>query len=91
MKIRHDEKTQQFLLEADGPPAVLIYRMEDSGTIHFTSTYVPSAYRGRGFGAWLVKAGLDHARERGFQVTTSCWFVDEFLDRTPEYQDLRAE
>ena len=89
MDIQHDEEGFRFFLTREGQEAVLRYRMEGDSTIHFTSTWVPPSFRGGGYGAWLVKAGLDHARERGYRVTTSCWFVDEFLDRTPEYADLR--
>jgi len=62
--------------------------MEDEGVIHFTSTFVPTLFRGRGYGAYLVKAGLDHAMERNLRVQSSCWFVDEVLDRSPEYAEL---
>ena len=90
MEIEHDEANRRFVLERDGETAVLNYRFEDEGTLHLLRTWVPPRFRGRGDGARLVKAGLDHAREKGYRVTTSCWFVDEFLDRSPEYQDLRA-
>lgn len=65
--------------------------MEDDRTLHLIRTFVPPHLRGRGIGARLVKAALDHARAEGLRVTTSCWFVDAFLDRNPEYAELRAE
>jgi uncharacterized protein len=89
MDIRHDTSAQRFVLARDGEQATLDYRLvEEENLIHFIRTWVPPRLRGRGFGARLVKEGLEHARGAGYRVTTSCWFVDEFLERRPEYQDL---
>jgi len=92
MDIEHDRPAQRFVLTREGEHAVLIYQLVgDRKVIHFVRTWVPPRFRGRGYGAWLVKEGLEHARREGYRVTTSCWFVDEFLERRPEYQDLVAE
>lgn len=89
MDIQHDETRQRFVLRKEAEEAVLDYRIRDEGrTIHFVRTWVPPRFRGQGYGAWLVNEGLEHARRKGYRVTTSCWFVDEFLERKPEYQDL---
>lgn len=88
MEIEHDEHQGRFFIEKDGHLSILHYRMEEEGLIHFTSTFVPPAFRGRGYGAFLVKAGLDHAVERNYRVRSSCWFVDEVLERSPEYAEL---
>lgn len=91
MEIRHDEQRQRFVLPTDGGDAVLRYRMAEDDVIHFSSTFVPPDARGQGYGARLVEAGLEHAREQEYAVTTTCWFVDQYLDRNPEYQDLLAD
>ncbi|MEX2466141.1 MAG: GNAT family N-acetyltransferase [Gemmatimonadota bacterium] len=90
MDVTHDERHTRFVIEHEGTLSMLQYRMADPHTIHFVRTWVAPDFRGGGFGAWLVEAGLDYARDQGFKVTSSCWFVDEFIDRTPEYQDLQA-
>ena len=88
MPIRHDEDRDRFVLEKEGREAVLSYTMRGADHIHFISTWVPPQDRGQGDGARLVKAGLEHARKEGWAVSTSCWFVDEFVDRYPEYREL---
>jgi uncharacterized protein len=91
MDIQHDTAGGRFILTRDGEQAVVDYRvLPDERVIHLVRTWVPPRFRGRGYGARLVKAALEHARSEGYRVTTSCWFVDEFLERRPEYQDLVA-
>ena len=90
MDVTHDERHARFVLEHEGTLSMLQYRMESEGVIHFTRTWVAPEFRGGGLGVALVQAGLDYAREASLKVTSSCWFVDEFLDGVPEYQDLRA-
>ena len=36
----------------------------------------------------LVRGALDDLRERGTSVKASCWYVADFLDANPDYQDL---
>lgn len=90
MDVIHDERHTRFVLEHEGTLSMLQYRMANEGTIHFLRTWVAPEYRKSGFGAALVKAGLDHARAAALEVTSSCWFVDEFIEHNPEYQDLLA-
>lgn len=91
MEIQHDTSARRFVLTREGEQAVLVYQvLEDQKLMHFVRTWVPPRFRGRGYGAWLVEAGLEHARSKGYRVTTSCWFVDEFLERRPEFRDLVA-
>jgi len=90
MDVTHDEAHQRFVIEHEGTLSMVQYTMPGNGVIHLVRTWVAPAFRGSGFGAWLVQAALDHARARGLKVTTSCWFVDEFIEHNPEYADLRA-
>lgn len=90
MEIVHDEQHHRFVLEHKGTLSMLQYREPAGEVVHLVRTWVAPQFRGSGFGAHLVKAALDWARAEGYKVTTSCWFVDEFFERRPEYQDLRA-
>lgn len=91
MNVQHEPRRHRFVVEREGEEAVLDYELRADGRVlHLIRTWVPPRFRGRGLGVHLVKAGLEHARSQGLQVTTSCWFVDEYLERSPEDQDLRA-
>lgn len=90
MDIQHEAALSRFSIDHDGQRSVLSYLMRGNDHIHFIRTWVPAAYRGSGYGAWLVKAGLEYARDQSFTVSTSCWFVDEFVTHNPEYAELMA-
>jgi predicted GNAT family acetyltransferase len=54
------------------------------------STWVPPAERGRQVAARLVAAALAHAREHGYRVVPSCWYVRRWFDAHPDHADLLA-
>jgi len=91
MDIQMDTDRNRFVGEAKGGDAFIEYSMKDDDLLHLVRTWVPTEARGGGVGAQLARFALDHARAEGLKVTTSCWFIDQFFDTHPEYQDLRAE
>ena len=58
-------------------------------TWEFYSTVVQPEFEGRGIASALVRTALDAAQEAGARVISSCWYVDGWLERHPEYQPLR--
>ena len=56
----------------------------------FPHTEIARARRGKGLGAVLVKGALDDVRPTGRAVVPRCWYVAEFIDDHPEYQELVA-
>ena len=89
MDIHHDADARRFEHEADGHRAHVSYEL-DGETLILTHTIVPSAIGGRGIAAALVKATLDHAREQGWRVVPACSYADVWMQRHPDYEDLRA-
>ena len=90
MEVNHDERHHRFVLEHEGTLSMVQYRREKDGVLHLVRTWVAPEYRARGFGVLLVRAALDYARAQGLKIRSSCWFVDEFIERVPEYEDLWA-
>ena len=86
--IVHEPDSRRFVVEVEGQAAYLVYRDGVDGVYDFASTYVPSALRGRGIGERIVRHALDHAREHGWKVIPNCWFVRDFIERNPEYEEL---
>lgn len=90
MNVTHDERHERFVLEHEGTLSMVQYRKTGEEVLHLVRTWVAPEYRGGGFGAELVAAALDHARAEGLKITSSCWFVDAFIEEHPEYEDLWA-
>lgn len=68
-----------FRVTDAGQSAELLYLLTASGDIDFYRTFVPPAWRGQGVGEWLVRAGLDWARQQGYRISASCWYVQKFM------------
>ncbi|HZI64428.1 MAG TPA: GNAT family N-acetyltransferase [Thermoanaerobaculia bacterium] len=86
--IVHDKAARRFTLDRSGRRSHLTYRLLDSSTVDFVSTWVDPALRGRGIGARLVEHALEWADRQDLQVLPSCWFVAEFIAHNPRYRPL---
>lgn len=76
--VEHQMEYNRFLLSQDGHDCVLEYQISDD-RINFSSTYVPPELRNHGLAEKLVRAGLKWARDNGYQITATCWYVQKFL------------
>lgn len=81
MKIRveHQPGESRFVVKTDNQESLLEYELMPRNGINFTFTFVPDALRGHGIAEKLVRAGLAWARQEGFEVQASCWYVRRFL------------
>ena len=69
--------------------AIADYHVTD-GRMVLPHTEVVPERRGQGIGDHVAKAALDGARDKGLLVVPACWFIREYIDRTPGYKDLVA-
>ncbi len=84
-----DNKTKQrYELTVDGHTAASYYEVAD-GVVTFIHTEVPPELGGKGIGSKLIAGALDLARADGLKVIAQCPFVKAFLEKHPDYQDLR--
>jgi len=94
LEVLHDDEADRYLLRRGGDlVGTLAYRSVDrpgADTVNVFSTNISPAVRGQGLGEVLVRGALDDLRTRGTSVVASCWYVADFLDANPDYQDLRA-
>ena len=87
LNVIHNTEQKRFEVHLDSHIAELDYRLIGN-TIIFTHTGVPTPLEGRGIGSILVKTGLEYAKENNLKIQSTCWFVDGYLQRHKEYQDL---
>jgi len=90
LAIRHEPDARRFAADVDGKTAYITYRELDRQRLELDHTYVPQERRGGGIASQLTARALEYARERGFRVVPSCPFVAAYIERHPEYRDLRA-
>ena len=86
--VRDNTERHRLELDADGHIAFSNYKRA-AGVLTILHTEVPKALEGRGIGSSLIRGVLDSARSQGLKVNASCPFAKAYLDRHPEYADLR--
>lgn len=86
--IQHDPVAGRFTTTVDGLQGHVEY-VEGEGVLTITHTVVPDAIGGRGIAGRLVQAALDYARGAGLKVVPRCSYAAGYMDKHPEYADLR--
>ena len=90
LSIRHEPDARRFATDVSGKTAYITYRELDGQTLELNHTYVPRESRGGGVASQLTSRALQHAREHGYRVVPSCPFVAAYIERHPEYRELRV-
>lgn len=88
MEIIHDEQNKKFYVIIDDLESHLEYVKMNDVIMDLNHTYVPYQLRGKGIAAKLVEAVLEYARLNGIKIIPSCSYVEAYLQRHPEYEDL---
>jgi predicted GNAT family acetyltransferase len=90
LAIEHQSDARRFTAQVGGKTAYITYRELAPRLLELDHTFVPREFRGSGIASQLTVRALDYARERGCRVVPSCPFVSAYIERHPEYRDLRA-
>ena len=86
-KVRNNEEVGRYELTVAGSTALVTYDMR-GGKIALTHTEVPGALTGQGGGSDQAAGPQDDIRARGLKVLPLCSFIEAYIKRHPEYQDL---
>jgi uncharacterized protein len=90
-EIRDRQERHQYELDIDGKLAAWIhYRMRGNDTIELVHTEVKPEHEGQGLASKIATFAFDDARARGRKVIATCTYLQNFLQRHAEYQDLLA-
>lgn len=87
--VRDNTERNRFELGLEGHTAFSNYKRA-GGVLTILHTEVPKELNGRGIGSALVRGLLAMARAEGVKVHPVCPFVKAYMDKHPEYADLRA-
>lgn len=88
INIKHDIIGQLFYAKVKGGTAELHYDRYGDEYLDFTSTTVPEPSRKFGIGSELVQQGLDFARGQHLKVKPSCPFVQDYIEKNPDFKPL---
>lgn len=88
--VHHEPERSRYELVVDGTVVGVADYRRDGDTWVFPHTEIDPARRGQGLGAEFVQGALDDVRREGGRVVPRCWYVAEFIDGHPDYQDLVA-
>jgi predicted GNAT family acetyltransferase len=72
----------------DGELAGVLEYVLKYGRLALIHTEVLPTHEGQGIGSALVRYGLDHARSNGWAVIAVCPYVQSYLVRHPEDDDI---
>ncbi len=75
----------------DGTEAGGAYYRRRGGVVTFTHTEVDPAFEGRGVGSQLAAGALAQVRDAGERFVPLCPFIRAYVERHPEFDDLRAD
>lgn len=87
LSVQDNETESRFEVRLGDAVAVLNYERRE-GVIVLVHTEVPEAFAGKGVGGKLAQFGLAYARQHGLKVVPRCPFVDSYLKRHPEFEDV---
>lgn len=86
--IRDSPDEGAYVIDVDGVRAGKTeYRMREGRHV-FVHTEIDDAHSGAGLGAMLVRFALDDVRSQAGRIVPLCPFVNAFIRRHPEYDDL---
>lgn len=90
LDVRQDREQRKFYASVEGREAKIEYEEGPDRTLDLLHTFVPEELRGRGIASDLVRQTLDRVRREGGRIVASCPYIQAFLEKHPEYQDLAA-
>jgi uncharacterized protein len=86
-EVKNNTRAGRFEVQIDGNLAVLDYQL-DGQVMTITHTEVPEALGGRGIAGQMAQTALDFAKANQYSVLPLCSFINTYIRRHPEYQNL---
>jgi len=91
VEITHIPAEQRYVITVDGERAGFVEARESGDVVVFPHTEIDERFEGRGLAARLVGHALDDVRAGVKKVAAHCPYVKRFIEKRPEYHDLRVE
>jgi len=85
----HDNRDRQrYEIREDGELAGFVQYNMRGGRLILVHTEIDDAHEGHGLASILVRGALDDIRIRGLHIVPICPYVERFIQKHPDYDDL---
>jgi predicted GNAT family acetyltransferase len=88
MKVENDTAHDRFLVRLPEGEGELVYKQLAPHTLELVHTEVDPKLRGRGVAEAIAEAAMEHARGHGMRIVATCPYVQRWLEKHPEHNDL---
>lgn len=86
-KVTHEKDNERFVVYIEGNEVYVEYTMAGN-EINLYHTFTDPALRGKGLAAQVVRAALEFAKENNLKVIPTCSYVQAFMAKNDEYNEL---
>jgi uncharacterized protein len=87
-EVRDNRDRSRYELVVDGEVAGFVQYNMRGGRLILVHTEIDDAHAGRGLAGILVSGVLDDVRRRRLRIVPICPFVEGYIERHPDYDDL---
>jgi predicted GNAT family acetyltransferase len=87
-EVRDNRQRTRYELLVEGDVAAFVQYSMRGGRLLLVHTEVDDARSGQGLATELIRGTLDDVRVRDIPIVPVCSFVEGFVERHPEYDDL---
>lgn len=88
IEVRDNKDRFRYEIVVDGIVAGFVQYNVRGGRMILVHTEIDDAYEGKGLGTKLATGTLDDLRRRGLLIVPVCPFIESYIQRHPEYDDL---
>lgn len=88
-KLQIDTASNRLELAIEGSTAFIEYKLAGQ-TLFLIHTEVPQELEGKGVGGAIVQKALQYAKDNDYKIVPICPFVQAYLKRHTEWNDIVA-
>ena len=89
LSLKDNTDLNRFELEVEGNIAFLEYK-RSRDWLFLIHTEVPESMEGKGVGSAIIQKTLQYAKDNNYKIVPICPFVQSFLKRHPEWNEIVA-
>jgi len=89
ISLKDNTDLNRFELEVEGITAFLEYK-RSRDWLFLIHTEVPEVLEGKGVGSAIIQKTLQYAKDNSYKIVPICPFVQSFLKKHPEWNEIVA-